>query len=102
MIEARSFDLYDDPMGSLAELEAYAEKTSSALIGSRRKSSMTAATRRLNDAARHAGIAYAIAGLLVAFPVHAARRQLYVPLDLMRRYGARTRRTYSPGTRRRR
>ena len=27
MIEARSFDLYDDPMGSLAELEGYAEKT---------------------------------------------------------------------------
>ena len=26
MIEARSFDLYDDPMGSLAELEAYAER----------------------------------------------------------------------------
>ena len=26
MIEARSFDLYDDPMGSLAELEAYAGK----------------------------------------------------------------------------
>ena len=25
MIEARSFDLYDDPMGSLAELEAYAD-----------------------------------------------------------------------------
>ena len=32
MIEARSFDLYDDPMGSLAELEGYADKTSSALM----------------------------------------------------------------------
>ena len=32
LIDARSFDLYDEPMGSLAELEAYAEQTSSALM----------------------------------------------------------------------
>src|SRR4029079_14365377 len=32
LIEARSFDLYDDPMASLAELEAYAAKTSAAVM----------------------------------------------------------------------
>jgi 15-cis-phytoene synthase len=87
MIEARSFDLYDDPMGSLAELEAYAEKTSSALIRLAAQVLNDGNDPGLNDAARHAGIAYAIAGLLVAFPLHAGRRQLYVPIDLMRRYG---------------
>jgi len=87
MIEARSFDLYDDPMGSLAELEAYAEKTSSALIRLAAQILNDGNDPRLNDAARHAGIAYAIAGLLVALPLHAGRRQLYVPLDLLRRYG---------------
>ena len=87
MIEARSFDLYDDPMGSLAELEAYAEKTSSALIRLAAQVLNDGNDPHLNDAARHAGIAFAIAGLLVAFPLHAGRRQLYVPLDLMRRYG---------------
>ncbi|MPZ41261.1 MAG: phytoene/squalene synthase family protein [Rhizobiales bacterium] len=89
MIEARSFDLYDDPMGSLSELEAYADKTSSAL--------MTLAAQIINDGqetgvaepARHAGIAYAIAGLLTALPLHAASRQLYIPLDLIERHGAR-------------
>jgi phytoene synthase len=89
LIEARSFDLYDDPMGSLVELEAYAGKTSSAV--------MALAARILNDGrepgvdalARHAGIASAIMGLLDAFPVHARRRQLYVPLDLLQRHGAR-------------
>src|SRR5205085_4965841 len=40
--------------------------------------------------AGHAGIAYAIAGLLASFAQHAARRQLYLPLDLLRRHGART------------
>jgi phytoene synthase len=43
----------------------------------------------LDDAARHAGIAYALVGVLAAFPLHAARRQLYVPLDIMQGHGAR-------------
>ncbi len=89
MIEARGFDLYDDPMGSLAELEGYAEKTTAVLI--------RLAAQVLNEGldpgvatpARHAGIAFAISRLLVAFPIHSARRQLYVPLDLLRRHGAR-------------
>ena len=34
------------------------------------------------------GIAYAIAGLLRALPIHASRGQLYLPADLMQRYGA--------------
>ena len=89
MIEARSFDLYDDPMGSLAELEAYAEKTSSALIALAAQILNEGNAPGLAEAARHAGIAHAIAGLLAAFPVHSARRQLYVPLDLMQRHGAR-------------
>src|ERR1700754_3498634 len=32
LIDARGFDLYDDPMANLAELELYATRTSSALI----------------------------------------------------------------------
>jgi 15-cis-phytoene synthase len=32
LIDARCFDLYDDPMARLTDLEAYASKTSSALI----------------------------------------------------------------------
>ncbi len=89
MIEARSFDLYDDPMGSLAELEAYAEKTSSALMRLAAQILNEVPIRVSMSAARHAGIAHAIAGLLAAFPLHAARRQLYVPLDVMQRHGAR-------------
>ena len=89
LIEARSFDLYDDPMGTLAELEGYAAKTSSAV--------MTLAAKVLSDGndpgiatlTRHLGIAYAIMGLLEAFPLHARRRQLYLPLDLLQRHGAR-------------
>jgi phytoene synthase len=84
LIEARRFDLYDDPMATVADLESYADKTSSTLIA------MAAAILGTNigPSARPAGIAYAVAGLLRAFPVHAARGQLFVPLDLLQRHGA--------------
>ena len=82
LIDAREFDLYDEPMATVADLESYAASTSSALIA--------LATQILGADARTtaqpAGIAYAITGLLRAFPQHAARRQLYVPLDLLERF----------------
>jgi phytoene synthase len=87
MIEARSFDLYNDPMPTLAALEGYAAKTSAALI--------ELAARILNrppgdvaEAARHGGLAFALAGLLRAFPLHASRGQVYVPLEIAKRHGA--------------
>jgi 15-cis-phytoene synthase len=89
LIAARRFDLYDEPMATLAELESYADGASSTLI--------TLAAQVLNrgeepdiDAlSHHAGVAQAIAGLLRAFPVHAARGQLFVPLEILERHGAR-------------
>jgi phytoene synthase len=89
LIEARIFDLYDDPMQTLEDLETYAAKTSSALFELAAHilgGSNDAASAELT---RHAGIGYAIAGLLRAFPWHAARRQLYVPVEILERHGAR-------------
>ena len=87
LIEARSFDLYNDPMPTLAALDAYADKTSSALIDLAAR--LLDAHADVASVVRHAGRAYAIAGLLRAFPLHAARGQLYVPLELLQRHGAR-------------
>src|SRR2546423_11683719 len=89
LIEARAFDLYDDPMATLEELESYAAKTSSALIVLATQILGAGTAPEIATLAGHAGIAYAIAGLLTAFAQHAARRQLYLPLDLLRRHGAR-------------
>jgi len=86
LLDARRFDLYDEPMRSLADLEAYAEGASAGLIA--------LATRILADGidigalTRHSGLAHAIAGLLAAFAIHAARGQLFVPLDILSRHGA--------------
>jgi phytoene synthase len=39
------------------------------------------------DAAGHAGLAFAMAGLLRAFPWHARRGQIYVPLPMLEHHG---------------
>ena len=68
LIEARRFDLYDEPMASLAALELYAAKTSSAVIDLAARILSDGRDPGIGDLAHHAGIAYAIAGLLRAFP----------------------------------
>jgi phytoene synthase len=87
LIDARCFDLYDDPMARLADLEAYARKTSSALLALAAQTLGSVDGEVTETVANHAGIAYAIAGLVRAFPLHAARRQLYVPLEVLERHG---------------
>jgi phytoene synthase len=90
LIDARVFDLYDEPMTSLAELERYAVRTAAAPIELAARILNDGRDPGTDDLASHAGIAYAIAGLLRTFPVHAQRGQIYLPLDLMQRYGAQT------------
>jgi phytoene synthase len=88
LIDARAFDLYDEPMESLSDLEGYATATSSALIELASRVLCDGRDPAIADLARHAGIAHAFAGLLRALPAHSARGQLYLPADLMQRYGA--------------
>jgi phytoene synthase len=87
LIEARVFDLYDDPMPSLSDLEGYAGETSSALI--RLASIILAEGHDPGGAAAcgHAGVAYALTGLMRAFPWHAAAGQVYLPADILSRNG---------------
>src|SRR5580658_3310234 len=83
LIDARCFDLYDDPMARLADLEAYVRKTSSTLLALAAQILAGGEGEVTETIANPAGIAYAIAGLIRAFPLHAARRQLYVPLEVL-------------------
>jgi 15-cis-phytoene synthase len=87
MVEARRFDLYDDPMPDLVSLEGYLGETSSALI---QLSALVLAgtdASRAAEAAGYAGVAFGIAGLMRALPVHRARGQCYIPKDLLERHG---------------
>jgi phytoene synthase len=65
LIEARAFDLYDDPMPNLAALEAYLGATSSALIALAGRI-LAGDHPAIADAARPAGLAYGMAGLIRA------------------------------------
>jgi 15-cis-phytoene synthase len=87
LLDARRFDLYDDPMALLGDLEVYARQTSSALLALAAQILADGEGEVTKTVANPAGIAYAIAGLIRAFPLHAARRQLYVPLELLDRHG---------------
>ncbi|QCI68736.1 phytoene/squalene synthase family protein [Phreatobacter stygius] len=88
LIDARVFDLYDDAMPSVADLEGYCGETSSALM---QLAALVLADGRdpgTADIAGHAGVAYALTGLIRAFPLHAARGQIFVPADILARNGA--------------
>jgi phytoene synthase len=86
LIEARRFDLYDEPMATLADLEAYADGASASLIAL--AAQILAAGGEIGALSHHAGLAHAVAGLLAAFPIHAARGQLFIPLEVLARHGA--------------
>jgi 15-cis-phytoene synthase len=83
LVEAHRFDLYDEPMADIGDLEAYAKKTSSILFA---LAAQILGGGDLLAVVDPAGIAYAITGLLRAFPLHAARGQLYVPLEVLKRH----------------
>jgi phytoene synthase len=87
LIDARTFDLYDDPMPDVAQCEIYCDSTAGALF---RLAVTLLVGRELPGIAEpltHAGRAYAITGLLRAFALHASRGQVYLPLDVLTRHG---------------
>jgi 15-cis-phytoene synthase len=84
LIEAHRFDLYDEPMRDMAELETYARQTSSALFS---LAIQILAGLEADAICAPAGVAYAVTGLLRALPLHVARRQMYVPTTLLAAHG---------------
>jgi phytoene synthase len=88
LVEARRFDLYDDAMPSLNDLEGYAGETASALIQQTAVVLSDGADPGTADASGHAGVAYALVGLMRALPLQARRGQVFLPVDVLARHGA--------------
>ena len=85
LVEAHRFDVHNEPMASAEEFESYASRTAGTIfhvaariLGGDVNSAVTA----------ESGSAQTIATVLSRLPQHAARRQLYVPLDSLRHYSA--------------
>ncbi len=83
LIDARIFDLYDDPMPSLNDLEGYAGDTSSSLIQLAAIILAGGQDPGTAEAAGHAGVAYSLAGIMRALPIHARRGQLFLPMGMV-------------------
>ncbi len=86
LIDEHQFDLYNDPMPTMAALEGYINDTACALF------SLGAAicgrqSDEIEHLARHAGLAQGIAQVIAALPLDASRRQLFVPLQLLQQHG---------------
>jgi 15-cis-phytoene synthase len=87
LLTARRFDLYDDAMPTLNDLEGYAGETASVLFLEVAQVLADGADPRAADAAGHAGVAYALTGLMRALPLHARRNQVYLPADRLKEHG---------------
>jgi len=87
LVEAHRFDIYDEPMASLLELQTYAAATSGTIFecGTRILSGPEGALAAI---AEEAGQAETIVDVIERLPRHAAHHQLYVPLEVLRHHGA--------------
>lgn len=82
-LEARLFDLFNDPMPSRTDLEGYCGETAAALIQLAALVLEGPEALKHADAAGHAGCAQAIAGLLRLLPLHRLRGQCFIPRDIL-------------------
>lgn len=87
LINARIFDLYDDPIATMGELEGYLGDTFGAIIQLSCLILSRGADAGSGTAAGHAGVAIGIGWVLRSFPLYAAQEKLYVPRDLLGRHG---------------
>jgi phytoene synthase len=85
LLDTRARDMEDAPPESLAALEEYVAGTSG-VLNLLALEVLGIGDARAADAARAAGIAYALAGLLAAVPFHAQRRRLFLPAELTNRH----------------
>lgn len=85
LIDARAFDLYDEPMATVAALQRYGLATDSTVFAVAGQI-LGAAGPEADAVTREVGLGFAVAGTLNGFAKHASRRQLYVPLEVLDRH----------------
>jgi phytoene synthase len=86
LIEEHQFDLYNDPMPTMAALEGYINDTSSTLFS---LAALIAgqSSEEIEHLARHAGLAQGITQVMASLAVDASRRHLFVPLQVLQSHG---------------
>ncbi|MBR0705309.1 phytoene/squalene synthase family protein [Bradyrhizobium liaoningense] len=86
LADEHQFDLYNDPMPTMAALEGYLAATSSALFGLAARV-MGPPSEAAEHLARHAGLAQGIVQIIANLPRDAAHRQLFLPQQVLASHG---------------
>ena len=86
LIDARAFDVEGKIMPDMVSLDAYLNDTACAVFALAAEI-LGGKGQSLAHAARSAGRAYGLTGLMRALPVHAARGLVFLPADALRRHG---------------
>jgi phytoene synthase len=87
LVEEHQFDLYNDPMPTMAALEGYLADTCSALFA-RAAEVGAQPSAAIDHLSRHAGLAQGMVQVLANLPHDASRRQLFVPQQLLESHGS--------------
>jgi phytoene synthase len=82
LVNARRFDLYDDPMPDVQSFEGYAGETVSVLYQFAAMILNDGREIDTGDAAGHLGVGHALVGHLRAFGFNASRGRLFLPLSV--------------------
>jgi len=88
LIEARRFDIYDEPMPSFSEFHSYAAATAGTVFKFAACILVGDVSPEVVEFAADAGQATTITNVLALLPRHSVRRQLFVPVEMLRHYGA--------------
>lgn len=89
LVDEHQFDLYNDPMPTMAALEGYLAATSSALFALAARI-MAPPSDAVEHLARHAGLALGIVQIIANLPRDAAHRQLFLPQQVLARHNCST------------
>jgi phytoene synthase len=86
LADEHQFDLYNDPMPTMAALEGYLAATCSALFALAARI-VGPASEAVEHLARHAGVAQGIVQVIANLPRDASRRQLFLPREILESHG---------------
>ncbi|WP_298261358.1 phytoene/squalene synthase family protein [Bradyrhizobium sp.] len=86
LIDEHLFDLYNDPMPTMAALEGYLNDTSSAIF-SLAAAMMGPPSSEVEHLARHAGLAQGMVRVMASLPLDASQGRLFVPQQVFTKHG---------------
>jgi phytoene synthase len=87
LVEEHQFDLYNDPMPTMAALEGYLTDTCAALFALAARIAVPP-SEGIDHISRHAGLAQGLVQVIGSLPRDAAHRQLFVPQQLLESHGS--------------